>query len=107
MIRYLILFLLHLQVFIIPKILEISEKIETCFQPNQGGQNNADKIAGDRIKQLVTKTAAPVIKMIRNPPDIVEEYKYCLFSYYCCFLEEFNRNSNFFFFFFAEMIMVT
>uniref|UniRef100_A0A6M2DI21 Transcription initiation factor TFIID subunit 6 n=1 Tax=Xenopsylla cheopis TaxID=163159 RepID=A0A6M2DI21_XENCH len=63
------------KVFVIPKIIEISERIEACFQPNQGGQNNADKIAGDRIKQLILKTAAPVIKTIRNPPDITEEYK--------------------------------
>lgn len=62
-----------IKVFIIPRIKFISERIE----PHLHGimVSNTDKIAAGHIRSILQKSCAPVIKTIRNPPDIVEDYK--------------------------------
>ncbi|XP_059620921.1 transcription initiation factor TFIID subunit 6 isoform X2 [Phlebotomus argentipes] len=62
-----------IKVFIIPRLKFISERIEQHLQ----GANisNTDKIAAGHIRAMLQKVSAPVLKTIRNAPDIVEDYK--------------------------------
>lgn len=63
-----------IKVFIIPRIKFVSERIE----PHLHGimVSNTDKIAAGHIRTIIQKSCAPVIKTIRNPPDVVDDYKY-------------------------------
>ncbi|XP_033220472.1 transcription initiation factor TFIID subunit 6-like isoform X2 [Belonocnema kinseyi] len=58
---------------VIPKIKTISERIE--LSTDGIGLSSVDKNAAGHIKTLLVKSVAPVLKMIRSPPDFVEEYK--------------------------------
>ncbi|GAB0088830.1 Transcription initiation factor TFIID subunit 6 [Sergentomyia squamirostris] len=62
-----------IKVFIIPRLKFISERIEQHLQ----GANisNTDKIAAGHIRAMLQKVSAPVLKTMRNLPDIVEDYK--------------------------------
>lgn len=62
-----------IKVFIIPRLKFISDRLELCLQ----GVNcsNTDKIAAGHIRTMVQKSCPPVLKTIRNSPDIVEDYK--------------------------------
>uniref|UniRef100_A0A336LQS8 Transcription initiation factor TFIID subunit 6 n=1 Tax=Culicoides sonorensis TaxID=179676 RepID=A0A336LQS8_CULSO len=62
-----------IKVFIIPRIKFVSERIE----PHLHGimVSNTDKIAAGHIRTIIQKSCAPVIKTMRNPPDVVEDYK--------------------------------
>uniref|UniRef100_A0A6B2EJQ1 Transcription initiation factor TFIID subunit 6 n=1 Tax=Phlebotomus kandelakii TaxID=1109342 RepID=A0A6B2EJQ1_9DIPT len=62
-----------IKVFIIPRLKFISERIEQHLQ----GANisNTDKIAAGHIRAMLQKVSAPVLKTIRNSPDVVEDYK--------------------------------
>ncbi|XP_063699794.1 transcription initiation factor TFIID subunit 6 [Culicoides brevitarsis] len=62
-----------IKVFIIPRIKFVSERIE----PHLHGimVSNTDKIAAGHIRTIIQKSCAPVIKTIRNPPDVVDDYK--------------------------------
>ncbi|CAD7080948.1 unnamed protein product [Hermetia illucens] len=62
-----------IKVFIIPRLKSISDRIESHLQGT--ALSNTDKIAAGHIRAMLQKCCAPVLKTIRNPPDIVEEYK--------------------------------
>jgi transcription initiation factor TFIID subunit 6 len=42
---------------------------------NPTGLPNAEKLAANHIRNLILKSVCPVLKNIRSPPDVVEEYK--------------------------------
>lgn len=62
-----------IKVFIIPRLKFISERVEVHLQ---GSNISAtDKIAAGHIRAMLQKACSPVLKTLRNPPDVVEEYK--------------------------------
>lgn len=61
------------KVFIIPRLKFISDRIEPHLQGNT--MSNTDKIAAGHIRATLQKSCAPVLKTIRNPPDVGDEYK--------------------------------
>lgn len=62
-----------IKVFIVPRLKFISERIES----NLTGVNssNTDKIAAGHIRAILQKVCASVLKTIRSPPDVLEDYK--------------------------------
>lgn len=70
-----------IKVFIVPRLKHISERIESHL--NGTSASNIDKIAADHIKNILYKICPPAIMAIRNPPDVIEEYKY-VFVYRQC-----------------------
>ncbi|XP_034945479.1 transcription initiation factor TFIID subunit 6-like isoform X2 [Chelonus insularis] len=62
-----------IKALVIPKIKSISERIESCVEDPT--LSNVDKNAAGHIKAVLVRAVAPVLKMIRSPPDFVEEYK--------------------------------
>lgn len=62
-----------IKVFIIPRLKFISDRIEPHLHGNSS--SNVDKIAAGHIRLMMQKSCVSVLKSIRNPPDIVEEYK--------------------------------
>lgn len=63
-----------IKVFIVPRLKFISDRIEPHLN-GTGVASNTDKIAAGHIRAMLQKLCAPVLKSIRNPPDIVDEYK--------------------------------
>ncbi|XP_039443195.1 transcription initiation factor TFIID subunit 6 [Culex pipiens pallens] len=62
-----------IKVFIIPRLRFISDRVEVHLQ---GSNISAvDKIAAGHIRAMLQKVCSPVLKTLRNPPDVVEEYK--------------------------------
>ncbi|XP_044731888.1 transcription initiation factor TFIID subunit 6-like [Chrysoperla carnea] len=61
-----------IKVFIVPRIKCISDRIEGI---NYVATANVDKIAAGHIKHLMVKILAPILKTMRSPPDVIEEYK--------------------------------
>ncbi|XP_039296185.1 transcription initiation factor TFIID subunit 6 isoform X2 [Nilaparvata lugens] len=61
-----------IKVFILPKVAFISERLEQL----QDGQHpsNTDKLAAGHIKHLLQKILTPMLKSMRQPPDILDEY---------------------------------
>lgn len=62
-----------IKVFIVPRLKFISDRIEPHLIGT--GASNTDKIAAGHIRAMLQKLCAPVLKTIRNPPDVLEEYK--------------------------------
>lgn len=62
-----------IKVFIVPRLKITADRIEPHL--NGTGASNTDKIAAGHIRAMLLKLCAPVLKSIRNPPDLVEEYK--------------------------------
>ncbi|XP_057371270.1 transcription initiation factor TFIID subunit 6-like isoform X2 [Daphnia carinata] len=62
-----------IKAFIIPKIRAIGERIELYLDGS--GQANADRIAASHIKQLTIKVMVPILKVTRQPPDNVDDYR--------------------------------
>lgn len=62
-----------IKVFIVPRLKFISDRIEPHL--NGTSASNTDKIAAGHIRAMLQKLCAPVLKTIRNPPDVVDEYK--------------------------------
>lgn len=62
-----------IKAFIIPKIRAIGERIEPYLDGT--GQANADRIAASHIKQLTIKVMVPILKVTRQPPDNVDDYR--------------------------------
>lgn len=62
-----------IKVFIIPRLKFISDRIENHLQ----GVNttNTEKIAAGNIRTILQKACAPVLKTMRSPPDLLEDYK--------------------------------
>uniref|UniRef100_A0A2M4ASL3 Transcription initiation factor TFIID subunit 6 n=1 Tax=Anopheles triannulatus TaxID=58253 RepID=A0A2M4ASL3_9DIPT len=63
-----------IKVFIIPRLRFISERVEVLLQGTTI-ISNTDKIAAGHIRAMLQKAVPPVLKTLRNPPDLVEEYK--------------------------------
>ncbi|XP_035780143.1 transcription initiation factor TFIID subunit 6-like [Anopheles albimanus] len=63
-----------IKVFIIPRLRFISERVEVLLQGTTT-ISNTDKIAAGHIRAMLQKAVPPVLKTLRNPPDLVEEYK--------------------------------
>ncbi|KAG8222754.1 hypothetical protein J437_LFUL008152, partial [Ladona fulva] len=62
-----------MKAFIVPKLKSVSERLETCLEGPL--LSNVDKIAAGHVKLLLVKVLPPLLKVMRQPPDIVEEYK--------------------------------
>ncbi|XP_055376975.1 transcription initiation factor TFIID subunit 6 [Condylostylus longicornis] len=62
-----------IKVFIIPRLKFISERIESHLQGPTS--SNTDKIAAGHIRAMLQKCCAPVLKTMRNQPDLVDDYK--------------------------------
>lgn len=62
-----------IKVFIVPRLKFVSERIEGHLQGTS--LSNTDKIAAGHIRAMLQKCCAPVLKAMRNPPDVLEEYK--------------------------------
>ncbi|XP_058061662.1 transcription initiation factor TFIID subunit 6 isoform X2 [Anopheles bellator] len=63
-----------IKVFIVPRLRFISERVEVLLQGTTT-ISNTDKIAAGHIRAMLQKAVPPVLKTLRNPPDIVDEYK--------------------------------
>lgn len=61
------------EVFIVPRLKFISSRVEPYL--NGTGASNTDRIAAGHIRAMLPKLCAPVLVTIRNPPDLVDEYK--------------------------------
>ncbi|XP_017956498.1 transcription initiation factor TFIID subunit 6 [Drosophila navojoa] len=62
-----------IKVFIIPRLKFISERIEPHLLGTS--MSNTDKTAAGHIRAMLQKCCPPILKQMRNPPDIAEEYK--------------------------------
>uniref|UniRef100_A0A182QAX3 Transcription initiation factor TFIID subunit 6 n=1 Tax=Anopheles farauti TaxID=69004 RepID=A0A182QAX3_9DIPT len=63
-----------IKVFIIPRLKFISERVEPLLQ-GTSTISNTDKIAAGHIRSMLLKGVPAILKTLRNPPDLVEEYK--------------------------------
>lgn len=68
-----------IKVFIIPQLKFISDRLEIHFQSS--AQSNTDKTAAGHIRAMLQKVCAPILKQMRSPPDIPDEYKYEAFLF--------------------------
>uniref|UniRef100_A0A182IW00 Transcription initiation factor TFIID subunit 6 n=1 Tax=Anopheles atroparvus TaxID=41427 RepID=A0A182IW00_ANOAO len=64
-----------IKVFIIPRLKFISERVEPLLQGTTSTISNTDKIAAGHIRAMLQKAVPSILKTLRNPPDLVEEYK--------------------------------
>lgn len=62
-----------IKVFVIPRLKFISERIEPHLQG--ANMSNTDKIAAGHIRNLLQKSCAPLLKVMRSAPDSLEEYR--------------------------------
>lgn len=62
-----------IKAFIIPRIKTEGERIRACLEGPV--LSNVDKIAAEHIKQLLLRVVQPVLKTIRQPPDVLDDYK--------------------------------
>uniref|UniRef100_A0A182LZB0 Transcription initiation factor TFIID subunit 6 n=1 Tax=Anopheles culicifacies TaxID=139723 RepID=A0A182LZB0_9DIPT len=63
------------KVFIIPRLKFISERVEPLLQGITSNISNTDKIAAGHIRSMLLKGVPPILKTLRNPPDLVDDYK--------------------------------
>lgn len=61
-----------IKVFIIPRLKFIVDRIESDLMSVNA---STDKTAAGYIRTLLQKVCPPVLKTIRSPPDVIEEYK--------------------------------
>ena len=66
-----------IKVFVLPHIKAISARIDAATDAVNvmGGGANMEKIAASHIKNLLVKGCTPVLKTIKQPPDLLDEYK--------------------------------
>ncbi|XP_053671997.1 transcription initiation factor TFIID subunit 6 [Anopheles nili] len=64
-----------IKVFIIPRLKFISERVEPLLQGTTSNISNTDKIAAGHIRAMLQKNVPAILKSLRNPPDLVEDYK--------------------------------
>ena len=62
-----------IKVFIIPRLKFISDRVEVHLQG--ASISSTDKIAAGHIRAMLQKVCFQVLKTLRNPPDVAEEYK--------------------------------
>ena len=66
-----------IKVFVLPHIKAISARIDNAADSVSvmGGATNMEKIAASHIKNLLVKGCTPVIKTVKQPPDLLDDYK--------------------------------
>jgi len=66
-----------IKVFVLPHVKAISARIDTATESVNvmGGATNMEKIAASHIKNLLVKGCTPVLKTVKQPPDILDDYK--------------------------------
>ena len=66
-----------IKVFVLPHIKAISARIDAATESVSvmGGGTNMEKIAALHIRNLILKGCSPVLKTLKQLPDISEEYK--------------------------------
>lgn len=73
-----------IKVFIIPRLKFISERLEGHFHGT--AQSSTEKTAAGHIRAMLQKVCAPILKQMRQPPDLPEEYKYDSYHIYSIFV---------------------
>ncbi|RWS18882.1 transcription initiation factor tfii-D-like protein, partial [Leptotrombidium deliense] len=58
--------------FVYKRLAMIGEKIR---QVTEGGGNSVEKSAADHIRNLIIRVIPPTLKLIRQTPDILDEYR--------------------------------
>ena len=66
-----------IKVFVLPHIKAISARIDAATEAVSvmGGATNMEKIAASHIKNLLLKGCTPILKAVKQPPDVLEDYK--------------------------------
>lgn len=59
------------QVFILPRVRWLGERLEGALS----GVGGADRLAAGNLKHQLLKVLAPVVRQLRQPPDVAEDYK--------------------------------
>ncbi|XP_049887529.1 transcription initiation factor TFIID subunit 6 isoform X2 [Pectinophora gossypiella] len=59
------------KVFILPRVRWLGERIEGALS----GIGGADRLAASNLKHQLWKVLGPVVRQLRQPPDVPEEYK--------------------------------
>ncbi|XP_037300340.1 transcription initiation factor TFIID subunit 6 isoform X3 [Manduca sexta] len=59
------------KVFILPRVRWLGERVEGALS----GIGGADRLAAGNLKHQLLKVLAPVVKQLRQPPDLPDEYK--------------------------------
>ncbi|XP_022823284.1 transcription initiation factor TFIID subunit 6 isoform X2 [Spodoptera litura] len=60
-----------IKVFILPRVRWLGERVEGALS----GLGGADRLAAGNLKHQLLKVLAPVVRQLRQPPDLPEEYK--------------------------------
>lgn len=60
--------------FILPRVRWLGERVEGALS----GLGGADRLAAGNLKHQLLKVLAPVVRQLRQPPDLPEEYKLVL-----------------------------
>ncbi|XP_047000262.1 transcription initiation factor TFIID subunit 6 [Schistocerca americana] len=61
------------KVFILPRVKQVADRIEAALEGPV--LSNTDKIAAGHIKHLLVKVLTPLLKGLRQPPDVLDEYR--------------------------------
>ncbi|KAH9634151.1 hypothetical protein HF086_001353 [Spodoptera exigua] len=59
-----------IKVFILPRVRWLGERVEGALS----GLGGADRLAAGNLKHQLLKVLAPVVRQLRQPPDLPEEY---------------------------------
>ncbi|KAJ0181270.1 hypothetical protein K1T71_003355 [Dendrolimus kikuchii] len=59
------------KVFILPRVRWLGERVEGALS----GLGGADRLAAGNLKHQLLKVLAPVVRQLRQPPDLPEDYK--------------------------------
>ncbi|KAJ8734860.1 hypothetical protein PYW08_014110 [Mythimna loreyi] len=60
-----------IKVFILPRVRWLGERVEGALS----GLGGADRLAASNLKHQLLKVLAPVVRQLRQPPDLADEYK--------------------------------
>lgn len=60
-----------IKVFILPRVRWLGERVEGALS----GLGGADRLAAGNLKHQLLKVLAPVVRQLRQPPDLPDEYK--------------------------------
>ncbi|KAL0895603.1 hypothetical protein ABMA27_011696 [Loxostege sticticalis] len=60
-----------IKVFILPRVRWLGERVEGALS----GLGGADRLAAGNLKHQLLKVLAPVVRQLRQPPDLADEYK--------------------------------
>ena len=66
-----------IKVFVLPHIKAISARIDAATEAVSvmGGATNMEKIAASHIKNLLLKGCTSIVKTLKQPPDVIEDYR--------------------------------